>query len=129
MTETHLQHFEETQPLIAVVCTVPLIGEAVLSALEFADVRVFQSGTPDIGGLFRSLRPDGMVVDSGAAAREAADFALDEDRPLIHIGIRDRTLRLLMNGAWRTLAIGGDPSAEAVRNVLIGALYARTERV
>ena len=111
--------------MVAVVCSVPLLGEAVGSALEFAEVRVFSDRGGDIAGLLRWLRPDAVIVDSEAGAAEATAFALEHGLPLLHISVRARELRLFRQGEWEQVSNGEGPSPETVRNVVAGALFAR----
>jgi hypothetical protein len=125
MTSTHLRPDAETRPLVAVLCSVPLLGEAMSSTLEFAEVRTFAASGGDVGGLLGWLRPDVMIVDSDAAADSAADFAREHDMPLLHICVRSRTLRLFRRGTWEQVSNGDGPTPEAIRNVVAGALFAR----
>ena len=64
MTSTQLRPKDDGRPLVAVWCSVPLLGEAVEFALEFAEVRSFAPSRGDLAGLLRWLRPDAVVVDS-----------------------------------------------------------------
>lgn len=111
------------RPLVAVVCAVPLLGEAVAAALEFADVRTFAEGGGDVKGLLESLDPDAVVVDSETGAAAAEDFAQDHDLPALYVAMRELELRLLRDGTW--VRVGDDgPTPEAVRNAVAGALFA-----
>jgi hypothetical protein len=125
MSFIRLRPNQTTRPLVAVLCSVPLLGEAMGSALEFAEVRIFADRGGDIAGLLRWLRPDALIVDSDTVALEAAAFAQEHDLPLVHISIRDRVLRLFRNGAWELVGNGEGPTPEAVRNVIAGSLFAR----
>jgi hypothetical protein len=113
------------RPLVAVVCAVPLLGEAVESALEFAEVRSF-TARRDTAGLLQWLRPDAVVVDSEDDALAASEAAGDE-LPVLHISVRDRSLRLFRRGTWTQVARNEGPTPESIRNVLAGALFARGE--
>jgi hypothetical protein len=113
------------RPLVAVLCSVPLLGEAMGSALEFAEVRAFSTRGGDIGGLLRWLRPDAVIVDSEAGAAEATAFALEHDLPVLHISVRDRELRLFRAGEWELVGNGEGPTPESIRNVVAGSLFAR----
>jgi hypothetical protein len=124
MTSTHLRPDVETRPLVAVLCSVPLLGEAMSSTLEFAEVRSFSAGG-DVAGLLRAVRPDALIVDSDGAAEAAAAFAGDKSLPVVHICIRDRTLRFFHDGEWEQISNGDGPTPEAIRNVVAGALFAR----
>lgn len=125
MTSTHLRPESETRPLVAVVCSVPLVGEAMESALDFADVRLFPVGDLDIVGLLGSLRPDALIVDSVSLAGEATAFAREHDLPVVHVSVRDRTLHVFRDNEWEQVSSGEDPTPEAIRNVVAGALFAR----
>jgi hypothetical protein len=111
-------------PLVALVCSVPLIGEGILPELEFAEVHSFK-GERDTAGLLRSLEPDLVIVDSSADAREASAYALDRDSAVLHISVRSRTLRLYQRGVWKQVGATGAATPESVRNVAAGTLFAR----
>jgi len=128
MSFIRLRPNDTTRPLVAVLCSVPLLGEAVGSALEFAEVRTFADRGGDISGLLRWLRPDALIVDSDAGALEAAAYAQENDLPLVHISIRERALRLFRHGEWELVGNGEGPTPEAVRNVIAGTLFAREAR-
>jgi hypothetical protein len=127
MSELHLRPTERTRPLVAVVCAVPLIGEAMMSALDFAEVRSFSERGGDIAGLLEWLRPDAVVVDSDGGAASAVAYATGRELPLLHISIRERTLRLFRRGEWHPIVNGEGPTPEIIRNVIAGALFAREE--
>jgi hypothetical protein len=83
-------HFlNRSRPLAAVVCAVPLVGEAMSSALDFAEVRPFAASGGDIPGLLRSLRPDVVVVDSDDGARDALAYAMDTAVPVLHVDVEN----------------------------------------
>jgi hypothetical protein len=112
-------------PLIALVCQVPLIAEAVTSALqEIAEVRVFPGGRGGTGGLLRSLDPDGVVVDSPREAAAAADFARERGIPVVEVSLVEQRLRVFGPAGWED---AGDALAtpEAIRNVLVGRIFGR----
>ena len=118
-----------TRPLVAVVCAIPLLGEAVESALEFAEVLSFSDRGGEIDGLLSWLRPDVVIVDSDKAATEASAFALEHQLPMLHIVVRERRLRLFVAGEWDYVDNEEGPSPETIRNVVAGLLYARQGRV
>jgi hypothetical protein len=125
MSVTHQRLESEMRPLVAVLCSVPLLGEAMASALEFAEVRSFSAGGGDIVGLLSWLRPDALIVDSVAGAEAAAVFAREHDLPVVHVSVRDRTLHLFRGGEWEQVSNAEGPTPEAIRNVVAGALFAR----
>jgi hypothetical protein len=125
MSSTHLRPEVETRPLVAVLCSVPLLGEAMRSTLEFAEVRPFAASGGDVGGLLGWLRPDLLIVDSDAGAEAATTFAREHELPVVHVSVRDRTLHLFRGGAWEQVSNGEGPTPEAIRNVVAGALFAR----
>ncbi len=124
MTTSRLRPGEEARPLVAVVCSVPLVGEAVRSALEFAEVRTF-TGRRDTAGLLRWLKPDVVIVDNDADAGDASAYASDHDVPVLHIAVREHSLRLFRDGAWEQVGNGEGPTPDVVRNVVAGMLFAR----
>jgi hypothetical protein len=112
------------QPLVAVICTVPLLSEAIASALDnIADVRTFPARRRDVVGLLSFVQPDAVVVDDPIEAAEARSWAQSQDVPLVHICLRQQKLRVLRNGEWQE-TLGA--SAESIRNVIAGSMYART---
>jgi hypothetical protein len=125
MSTTHLRPTDRTRPLVAVVCDVPLLGEAMRSALEFADVQTFAASGGDLDGLVRWLRPDALIVDTQAGADEAAGFAGEHDLPVVHLSLQDSALRLYRGGVWEHIGNGEGPTPEEIRNVVAGALWAR----
>jgi hypothetical protein len=113
----------EVLPLVAVLYTVPLLCEAISSALDnIAEVRTFPAGRGDTIGLLKSIRPDAVVVDDAIEAAEARSWAESQDRPLVHICLRQRTIRVLRDGDWEESA---GASAASIRNVIAGSMYAR----
>lgn len=125
MTSPSLRREERERPLVAVVCAVPLLGEAVAAALEFAEVRAFAADGGDVAGLLRSLHPDAVVVDSEDAAAEAATAQGEHGWPLLHISVQEEELLLLREGKWHAVGSVEGPTPEALRNVVAGALFAR----
>ncbi|MDQ3891187.1 MAG: hypothetical protein M3312_11650 [Actinomycetota bacterium] len=115
-------------PLVAFVCGVPLLCEAVAAALEnVADVRQFPAGRGDTLGLLRWLQPDAVVVDTEGDVEDAASFAREANAPLVHVLPRQRRLRILRNGDWEEAEDGG-ASVEAIRNAVVGGLFRRRSR-
>ena len=124
MSSPELHPPSDGRPLVAVVCSVPLVGEAVRSVLDFAEVRSFGGGQ-DTAGLLASLRPDAVIVDSDEDADAATQFARQSDAPILHIRLRDRSLCLFREGTWEHVAGEEGPTPEAIRNVIAGALFSR----
>ena len=111
------------QPLVAFLYSVPLLHEALLSTLDsIADVQAFPAGRGDVTGLLRSVNPDAIVVDDADEANEARGWAKRHHAPLVHICLREQTIRVLRNGGWDETAGAG---VETIRNVLAGSLYGR----
>jgi hypothetical protein len=127
MSATTFGELDRVRPLVAVVCAVPLLAEAMISALDFAEVRPFNGRGGDISGLLQWLRPDAVVVDSDEGARDALAYATDEVVPVLHVDARRRTLRLYRAGGWLDVASDEGPTPEAIRNAIAGALYGRAE--
>ena len=88
------------------------------------------SGCSEAGNVADALalaqreRPDAIVVDTHEGADGAVSYALEQRRTLLHIGVRERALRLSHQGAWHDIADGDGPTPEAIRNVVAGALFA-----
>jgi hypothetical protein len=109
------------QPLVAVLYSVPLLCEALISALEnIAHVQAFPAGRGDTVGLLRSVRPDAVVVDDPDEAESARRWARRHRVPLIHVGLREQTISVLRNGGWEERP---GATAESIRNALAGSLY------
>ena len=54
---------ERDEPLVAVVCGVPILGEALSAALDgLAECKIIPARQPELGGLLKSLQPDAIVV-------------------------------------------------------------------
>ncbi|HKI92024.1 MAG TPA: hypothetical protein VJ986_06960, partial [Gaiellaceae bacterium] len=119
------QRVERERPLVAVVCSVPLLGEAMRSALDFAEVHTFAEDRGDVEGLLRSVRPDAVVVDSEDAAGAGASFAKEHGVPVLHVSVRDRALRVFRGGAWERVESDDGSTPEALRNAVAGAFFAR----
>ena len=125
MSTTRLRPSTRARPLVAVVCAVPLLGEAMQSALDFAEVRTFSAGGGDLIGLVRWLRPDALIVDTVDGAEEATRVARDAQVPVLHVSIQENSLRFCRDGRWETVDEGEAPTPDAIRNVVAGALFAR----
>jgi hypothetical protein len=125
MSTTLLRPSERTRPFVAVVCVVPLLGEAMRSALEFADVQIFAARGGDLDGLLRWLRPDALIVDSDDAADQATGYARETSLPVLHVSVREHALRLLRAGAWEDVGNGSGPDPEMIRHVVAGVVFAR----
>jgi hypothetical protein len=114
----------ETEPLVAVVCRVPLLSEALAAALEgIADVRRFPAGRGDTDGLLRALDPDAVVVDTETEAHEAIPFVVEAHVPLVQVSLKERTLRTFEDGHWHEADVGA--SAEAIRNAVVRGIFGR----
>jgi len=115
-------------PLVAVVCGVPLLSEAVEQALQgMAEVRSFPAGGGDTAGFLRFLRPDAVVVDSVDEAQQAVRFARDAGATLVHVSLPDQRLRLLRAGGWVEYA-NGSASPERLRSALAAGLLRKGSR-
>ena len=109
------------QPLVAVLYSVPLLCEALDSALEnIAHVQAFPAHCGDTVGLLRAIRPDAIVVDDPDEAEYARRWAKRHDVPLVHVALREQKIRVLRDGGWEERR---GTTAEAIRNALAGALY------
>lgn len=125
MTTNQPRRPEGTRPLVAVVCDVPLLGEAVRSTIEFADVQTFAARNGNLDGLLRWLRPDAVIVDSADGAEQATAFAAEHDLEVLHVSVESQMLRLYRKGAWHIVGTGDGPTPDMIRNVVAGALFQR----
>jgi hypothetical protein len=115
--------FGMRQPLVAVLYRVPLLCEAIASALEnVAEVRTFPARRGDTVGLLRSVRPDAVVVDDPIEAADVKGWAESNDIPLVEIRLQKQKVRVFRDGEWKESA---GASAESIRNAIAGSLYAR----
>jgi hypothetical protein len=128
MSSTQLRSPDRTRPFVAVVCDVPLLGEAMRAALEFADVETFAAAGGDLDGLLRWLRPSALIVDSRDRADEAAAYAREHDLPVLHVSVHDSELRFYRAGVWEHVSSGDRPTVESIRNVVAGAIFGREVR-
>lgn len=116
-----------SQPLVAVLSSVPMLVEALAHTLEdIAEVRVFPAGRGDTLGLLRSLAPEAIVVDDEGEAEAAATFAREADAPLVLVSYRDEHLLVLTDAGWEEGE--DDVSAEGIRNALVGGLFGRARK-
>jgi hypothetical protein len=128
MSGVAFHELEAGQPLVAVLCGIPMVGEAVAAALDsIAEVRRFPAGRGDTTGLLSWLRPDAVVVDTDEEATGAARFARETGAPLVHVSLEGPKLRVLRGDGWEEVGAAGG-SAEALRNVVVGAIFGRGER-
>jgi hypothetical protein len=115
---------DRAEPLVAVVCRVPLVFEALTAALEgIADVRPFPAGRADTAGLLRALSPDAVVVDSEAEARDAEAFVRDTTALLVYLSLDDEKLQRFEDGRWHDPEEAASP--EAIRNAVVGGIFGR----
>jgi hypothetical protein len=115
-----------SEPLVAVICEVPLLAEALVAALEgIAQVHAFPAELQDADGLLRSLQPDAVVVDTPKQASIAAKFAREARVPLVHVLLRESKQRVLQNGEWEARDGVEGASPEAIRNVLVAGIFGR----
>jgi hypothetical protein len=111
--------------LVAVVCKVPLLCEALGSSFEgIVEIRSFPGDLEDMDGLLRSLQPDAVVVDTRPQANAAEPYARETHTPLVHVLLQEQKLRVLRNGDWELLE-NKDASPEQIRNVLVAGIYGR----
>jgi hypothetical protein len=116
---------ERRQPLVVVVCGVPVLGEALEGALEaLAECKVVAAQQPDLAGLLRSLQPDAIVVDDEGEAEAAAAYSRFARIPVLYVPPSGQLLRVLDNGRWEEL-VDYDASPESIRNLVAGELYGR----
>jgi hypothetical protein len=114
--------YRRTNPLVAVLCAAPIVADVLETTLRgIADVKSLPADGRDTEGLLRALAPDAVVVDRDREAEEAARVAHDSGVSVVHVSLRDGTLRVLTQGAWT--APSGDASPEAIRNAVVAALY------
>jgi hypothetical protein len=112
------------QSLVVVVCTVPLLSEAVEASFRgIAEVRSFPGELEDTDGLLRSVDPDAIVVDSEPQAEAAEAYARETGTPLVHVILREQQLRVLRNGTWHVVDGNGAASPETIRNVLVAGMW------
>ncbi len=113
------------QPLVAVLYSVPLLCEALSSALdEIAHVQAFPARRGDPVGLLRSIRPDAIVVDDRDEAESARRWARRHNVALVRVDMREQTIDVLRNGSWDQRP---GATAESIRNALAESLYGRRD--
>ena len=119
-----LGNLERKRPLVALVWSLPVVAAALEEAIDFADVRLFNTTGGEILDLFKQVRPDAIVVDSRAAAEAAEAYAGDSALPVLYLLPQEGLLRVLGPDGWTDIDTGGDPAPGTVRNALAGALFA-----
>jgi hypothetical protein len=111
------------QPLAAVLYRVPLLSEAISSALDgLADVWTFPARRGDSVGLLRSIRPDAIIVDDPVEAATVEGWAERHGVPVVEIRLREQTIRVFQGGEWTESNGASDAS---IRNAVAASLYAR----
>ena len=114
-----------TLPVVAVLCRVPIVAEALAGAFEgMAEVRTFPANGGDMAGVLRWLRPDAVVVDDEHAAASAAPYAATEGGLLVHVSIQDGAVRVFKGESWEFTDVDGS-SPESIRNLVVGSLLRR----
>jgi hypothetical protein len=89
------------RPIVVAVCSIPLVHEALAVALDgIADVQSFPAGHGDTAG--------------------------ERKCPLVHLSLRQRTMRLRRGRGWEEPIEGVSP--EAIRNLLVGELFGARAR-
>ena len=115
-------------PLIAIVCAIPLLGQALCDALdELAECKVIPARQDDIAGLLKSMQPDAIVVDAEDEAESAATYSRFARIPVIHVDLSAHMLRLYEDGRWE-YAEDLEASPEGIRNLVASGLYGRRVR-
>ena len=114
-----------TLPVIAILCRVPLVAEALTGAFEgMAEVRSLPAKDGDTAGVLRWLRPDAVIVDDERAAESAASSVTSEGGLLVHVSLADRTVRVFRGESWEVADVDGS-TPDAIRNLVIGSLLRR----
>jgi hypothetical protein len=114
-----------TSPLVVVVCSVPMIVEALRETLAtFADVQSFPART-GTAGLLRSIRPAAAVVDNNDDRAEAEDVARELGFPLVHISLTQRRIRVFRGGEWHVAGVDDAVRPETVRDAIAAGLFAK----
>ena len=114
-----------TLPVIAVLCRVPLVAEALTGAFEgMGEVRSLPANDGDTAGVLRWLRPDAVIVDDERAAQSAAPYVATEGGLLVHVSIADGTVRVFEDESWELADLDGT-TPDAIRNLVIGSLLRR----
>jgi hypothetical protein len=107
-------------PLILAISDAPLLVEALAHDLAgTAVVCRFPAGREDPRGLVAQVAPDLVLVDRRHEAEALESF----DLPLVHVLVERRSVRARREDGWHEFAIP-DASTAAIRNVLLGELFA-----
>jgi hypothetical protein len=126
---TASSHETRALPLVTVVSRIPILAEALAAALEpHATVQYVAAGAGDTAGLLHHLRPDAVVADADGQVESLAVLARELRFTLLALDLGTRTLRLLdATGVWATPS-DADPSAEVIRNIVLGQLLGAGRR-
>lgn len=110
-----------SRPLVAVVFRVPLFVEALAAAFDgLADVQGLRAGDGELVGLLAALRPNAVVVEG------PEEPAITLDVPLVHVDLERQAVWLRDAHGWSAREV--DLSGEAIRNVVLTAMFAGAER-
>ena len=124
MTSTQHRHSESIRRFVAVASRVPLLGEAMAVAFDFAEIKPLSAAADDIDGLKSWHRPDALIVDRDAGAEGSLDFARVRELP---VPVQADAPRVFRSAAWEDVDTGSGPRPEMIRNVFAGVFFARGE--
>ena len=111
------------EALVVAITATPLLSETIAEALDgVAVVGRFPPDLEGLEGLVDHIRPDGLIVDRDDTADQLAEAAAKLSIPLVHISLLSQQLRVLRGGNWSNFSSYGT-SPDALRNVLVGAIY------
>ncbi len=114
------------QPIVLVVSATPLLYEALADSMRgFATLHEIPANRPDLIGLLRALHFDALVVDTPTEVGEIEALARELRRPLLHILLRERKVRVLRDDGFEVFDEAG-ASAESIRNLLVGEIFPHT---
>lgn len=113
-------------PVVALVSSAPIVCEALEPALAglAAVVRV-DPDQPDLPGLLASLAPSTLVVATTGAANGHEHLARAAGCPLVELSLTTPSVRVLADGIWH-VPPDQRGSPEAIRNILLAAIFRRT---
>ena len=112
------------KPRVLVISETPLLREAISLTLDVtAHVDGFSGDRGDPNALLRWSRPDAVIVESRAVARELEPAARQSNLLLIELALGEDKMRVLRRSGWQEIDFPAD-APEAMRSILVGEVVA-----
>ncbi len=115
-----------SRPLVVTISRVPIFYEAVAGLLrDRATVHALKPVGRDTEVVLRAIDPDAVIVDNLQDAQAAAESALEQGFPIVHVSSEDSVLRVLgPSGCWSEQGLppmGSEAFWNILRTTTLGA--------